>query len=452
MSVSPVPAFSSVPSCSRPVPTLVAVAALSAALVAQDPAPAAPEPHAKAHGSGHVHDHGTRKPWYEQLEMYFNLLGTVGTSTERDDVLEELQGGGHDPRVRGFTLQQAELGIAAPISDDLRALTVMVLYTDPYEGETVVELEEAQFLADFADDTLELKTGYYGTEFGRLNKLHPHEWDFLDQPVVNTRLLGPDGMRGIGARLAWDVPGARGLGLVGGAQNANGETMASFSANEEFYDERPVGGRLYEAGDVRAMGDLVWTARAAWDHEVAQRTDLSLGASIAFGPNATGEDVDTTLYGVDFALHWRAEGDAHDARFLRLEGEAMARSFEAAQQETQFGEPGTSVNLPEDTLSDWGWYVQALHGFAPHWAAGVRGDWARASGDSYLGEGTFGLDADPWRGDRFRFSPLLAYIPSENLRVRLQYNYDDASQLDSAAHSVWLGFEVMLGKHAHAHR
>lgn len=443
------------------VPSLLAVAALSAALAAQDPTPvqaapvqAAPKAEAKAHEHGaHAHHgHGEGKPWYETLDVYLNILGAVGTSTERDDVLEQLQGGGHDPRKRGFTLQQAELGISASFSDAMRAYTAMVLYVDPYEGETVVELEEAQFLSDLAGKDLELKAGYYGTEFGSLNKLHPHDWEFLDQPVINTRILGPDGMRGTGARLAWRVPGAEGLRLLGGAQDANGETMASFDGNEEFYDERPIGGRLYEPGDVRTLGDLAWTARAEWATEVATRTTLDLGASLGFGPNATGGGANTTIYGADFRVRWSGEGDAHDAKFVALEGEAMARSFEADEQETEFGDPATPVTLPEDTLHDWGWYLQALYGFAPHWAAGLRGDWAMAAGDSYLGDGAFGLSDDPFRGDRFRLSPMLSYRPTDSTRVRLQYNYDDASQLDGGAHSVWLGFEVMLGRHTHAHR
>lgn len=433
------------------VPSLLATAALSAALVAQDPTPAQATPTGGAghHDHGAHHGHGASKPWYESLDVYLNILGAVGTSTERDEVLEQLQGGGHDPRKRGFTLQQAELGIYASFTDAMRAYTAMVLYIDPYEGETVVELEEAQFLSDLAGKELELKAGYYGTEFGSLNKFHPHDWDFLDQPVIHTRILGPDGMRGTGARLAWRVPGTESLRLLGGAQNANGETMASFDGNEEFYGERPVGGRLYEPGDVRTLGDLAWSARAEWATELAARTTLDLGTSVAFGPNATSGSADTTIYGFDFRLRWTDEGEAHDAKFVQLEGEAIGRSFDAAAQEDLSG--STPVTLPEDTLHDWGWYLQALYGFAPHWAAGLRGEWAFASGDSYLGDGTFGLADDPFRGDRFRLSPMLSFRPSDSTRVRLQYNYDDASQLDDSAHSVWLGFEVMLGRHTHNH-
>ena len=46
---------------------------------------------------------------------------------------------------------------------------------------------------------------------------------------------------------------------------------------------------------------------------------------------------------------------------------------------------------------------------------------------------------------RLRISPLLQYQLSPFTRMRLQYDYDDSDHLSSTAHSVWLGFEVLLG-------
>ena len=42
--------------------------------------------------------------------------------------------------------------------------------------------------------------------FGRINAMHPHVWDFADAPLVNGRLLGPDGLRGVGAQISWILP------------------------------------------------------------------------------------------------------------------------------------------------------------------------------------------------------------------------------------------------------
>src|SRR5690606_23906378 len=65
------------------------------------------------------------------------------------------------------------------------------------EGETQVELEEALLRTQSPAGVPELKAGHYFTEFGAFNPQHLHDWDWLDQPIVATRMFGPDGMRGI---------------------------------------------------------------------------------------------------------------------------------------------------------------------------------------------------------------------------------------------------------------
>ena len=64
-----------------------------------------------------------------------------------------------------------------------------------------------------------------------------------------------------------------------------------------------------------------------------------------------------------------------------------------------------------------------------------------------VGGGAFDRAQDPWRADRVRVSPMLSYQTSEYSRVRLQYNWDDSDHLDEVVHSVWLGFEVLIGPH-----
>jgi hypothetical protein len=55
---------------------------------------------------------------------------------------------------------------------------------------------------------------------------------------------------------------------------------------------------------------------------------------------------------------------------------------------------------------------------------------------------------DPFRDDRYRVSPLIAWHPSEFSRLRLQYNYDRLKAFrERDGHSVWLGIEFMLGGH-----
>jgi hypothetical protein len=380
------------------------------------------------------------------VDLSLSVLAAAGASTERDDVLRDLKGGSHDPRKRGFTLQQAELSLAGAVDPWFDARAHISAALDPEDGESIVELEEAYLTTRQLPSGMQLKAGTFLTEFGRINPQHPHLWDWQDQPVMHSRVFGGDGMRGPGARLSWLLPTSAQIEWSVGVQNANGETMTSFLASDEVYEERAIGGRQFVAREVRSLGDLVCTSRLAAAFDLDAATTLGLGASIACGPNATGDGGDTILYGVDFALRWRPADHRRGFPFWKLQGELLARAFDAAEQ-VDDADPLSPVPLPGRTLDDVGGYLQALRGFGDGWAVGVRCDYATGSGASYLGGGAFDRAQDPFRCDRLRLSPLVLWQVSEFSRLRLQYDFDDSDHLDKEAHSLWLGVEVLIGTH-----
>jgi hypothetical protein len=383
------------------------------------------------------------------LEVSMDVLFTVGTSTEREPSIQTLEGGGHDPKKRGFTLNQAELSFVGAVDPYLRGEAHLIAFISP-EGETEIELEEAFLLTTSLPCGFQIEAGQMFTEFGRINPQHPHQWDFLDQPVVNTRFFGADGMRAPGIRVGWLTKLPWFCELHFGAQNANGETMTSFFASEEVFEERPIGGRPFVEQDVRNLGDLVWLARVDNSFDLNKCTTAKLGASSVFGPNATGSDGHTWIAGIDFLLKWRPETNFRGWPFVAWQSEAMFRDYHA---DAYFDEgdpidPLDDVVIGSEGLHDWGFYTQVLYGFEPQWIAGVRYEHASGSGANV---DEFGMPApradDPYRDDRHRFSALLTYHPSEFSRLRLQYNLDQAQHLDDAAHSIWLGVEFLFGKH-----
>jgi hypothetical protein len=131
---------------------------------------------------------------FQLIDISLDVLFAVGFSTETDESLQTLQGGGHDPRKRGFTLQQAELSLSGAVDPYFNAESHIVFFIDPLTGETEVELEEAFFTTLSLPYTLQFKGGFYLTEFGLINPTHPHAWEWLDQPIINTRIFGADGM------------------------------------------------------------------------------------------------------------------------------------------------------------------------------------------------------------------------------------------------------------------
>ena len=133
--------------------------------------------------------------------------------------------------------------------------------------------------------TLQLKAGQFFSAFGRINPTHPHTWDFADAPLVAGRLLGPDGLRGVGAQVSWTLPVSWYSQLLLGVQNGRGGTGYSFRNPGDdgvFFDRRTTDREL------RGLQDFVWVPR--WENSV----DLSptqivlVGVSGAFGSNETG--------------------------------------------------------------------------------------------------------------------------------------------------------------------
>jgi hypothetical protein len=169
-----------------------------------------------------------------------------------------------------------------------------------------------------------------------------------------------------------------------------------------------------------------------------------IGFSGLYGPNATGPNGDTWIYGMDMKWKWRPVNNFRGWPFLLWQTEIMRRDF-TTDRFVDDSTPDEIITLPGRTLHDWGVYTQLLYGFQYGWVAGLRYEYAGGSGES-----TGGRKNDPFRANRHRVSPLLAWHPTEYSRIRLQYNFDHAAHLAGGkdAHSVWLGLEIMYGAHA----
>jgi hypothetical protein len=396
------------------------------------------------------------------IDISFDILTASGWSTEKGSSLRDLEGGAHDPNRRGFTLQQGELSLSGAVDPYFTGETHVIF------GPDFIELEEA-FLTTLAlPYGLQLEAGYFFTEFGRINPMHPHAWRWIDQPVINTRMFGGDGLRSPGARVGWLTPLPWFSELHIGAQNADeGETTASFLSGEA------VGGRPAVDRDVDGPEDLLYLTRWANSWDVTDELSTLLGFSGLFGPNSTGDDARTFVYGADLTMKWRPANNFRGWPFLEWQTEIMKRDYTAdffiagtdtggddgghghthgGEEEAEDEESELTQDLPGGILRDWGGYTQLLWGFRYPWAAGLRFEYASGRGESVIDGMPASREEDPFRDDRYRLSPLLIYHPSEFSRLRLQYNFDDAKHLKGDdAHSVWLGVEVLYGSHA-AHK
>jgi hypothetical protein len=428
--------FLSRPAATQPLPDAERRALerdLAAALAAPEPAVApTPDPSPPV-GSGSL----------RLIDISLDMLGVVGLSTAPEAELRLLEAGGHDPKNHGFTLQNVELTLAGVVDPFLRGDAHVVLAIDE-EGETLVELEEAYLTTLDLPFHLELRAGHFFTSFGRLNPTHPHSWDFVDQPVVNSRFMGPDGQRAPGAQLSWLTPLPFFAELVLSAQNARGETLPSFLgvAGQSF------AGRTLIEREVQGLGDLLYLVRARTSFDAADTLTFVLGASALFGPNGSGEQTSTRIYGADLLLRWRPLESDHGWPFVSWQSEGMYRDYAAAAVIE-----GDELVAPETSLADWGFYSQLSWGFSRPFVAGVRYDRARGEPHSVaLAENSYASSVDPLRDERQRLSAVLTYYPSEFSKLRVQYAYDRSDFMSQGdAHGAFLQFEILFGAHG-AHK
>ncbi len=367
-----------------------------------------------------------------QFQIGLSTSVAAGGSSAADGLIEGLQAGHHDPNRNGFTLQNAELFLGGSVDPYFDAQANVTLVIDR-EGETVVELEEAFATTRSLPAGLQIKAGQFYTEFGRANPMHPHRWDFVDQPVILSRLFGPDGLRSQGAQVSWLTPLPWFSEIAVSAANSRGETLRSFLGNDELV----IRGTEFMDRPIDDIGDLLYSARWLNGVDLSDEVSVNIGVSGATGPNATGAGTRTYIVGGDIYVKWQPKRTRRGFPFVAFHGEALYRKFE-------FMDPGTPEH---EDFTDWGIFGQATYGFAPGWVAGLRVDYATGDGDDPTDIARIRADSD----DRWRLSPNLTWYPTEFSKVRLQYNRDWADHLDAdengVANTVWLQLEFSLGGH-----
>jgi hypothetical protein len=368
------------------------------------------------------------------LNISFDALMDVGGSTTSDPS-QYLELGDHDPIKNGFSMRNAELALDGAVDPYFKGFGNLVWKLDQ-NNETSVELEETYLQTTSLPENLQVKAGQYFATFGRQNSQHPHQWAFVDDPIILTRTFGPEGLRNLGAQLSWLAPTPFYAEAMLGVLDGQGET--AFSFRNPGFDVNGVNrmhGRATYDKTLHGPQDLVYVPRLVSSFDLTDQQTLVVGASGAFGPNETSAQASTEVYGADVYWKWKAPNANAGFPFVSWQSEVLYQRFGAAQDPT--------LNLPSENLRDWGFYSQVSWGFRQRWVASLRGEYADGNSGAYDAE-------DPYRGERVRVSPGLTFFPSEFSKFRLQYNYDQGS-LFGTDHSVWFQVEFLLGAHG-AHK
>lgn len=172
---------------------------------------------------------------------------------------------------RGFNLNYAEFAMSSTVDPYFDAFAIFHLQADAFE------IEEAFVRTRTLPYGLKVKAGKFRSDFGRINSIHQHAWNFDSQPIVYETLVGPEAINDPGIQLQWVAP--TDTYLMAGVEGLQGTNDRSFGDTEQ--------NNLY-VGYLKSSVDI------------GDTLSVLGGVSLAHGKNTTANVTD--IYGADLTL------------------------------------------------------------------------------------------------------------------------------------------------------
>jgi hypothetical protein len=333
------------------------------------------------------------------------------------------------PGVRGFSLGESELALAANIDHNFRG--TLIASISPEDG---IGVEEGYIQTLSLSYGFTIKAGRFFSGVGYQNQIHAHAWDFTDAPLANKVFLGNQ-LGEDGIQLKWVAPTETyidvGLELGRGRQFPAG----------------PAGGRNKNgvgSGNVFAHVGGDFGTGVAWQSGVSylstspqDRTfDDPTGTTNSF----TGQ---SRLWVLDGILKWAPNYNPTYTNF-KLQGEYFRRKEDGDLTSGTAAQTGGFASVQS------GLYLQGVYQFVPMWRVGYRYDRLDSGTTSFstpLAAADFPILA---AYNPTRHTVMVDWTPSEFSRVRLQFA-QDKSRSDATDNQVFLQYIVSLGAHG-AHK
>jgi len=344
------------------------------------------------------------------------------------------------PGVRGLSLGESELALAANIDHNFRG--TLIASISPEDG---IGVEEGYIQTLALSYGFTIKAGRFFSAVGYQNQIHAHAWDFTDAPLANKVFLGNQlGEDGVQLKWVaptsfyWDVGVEAGRGRQFPAGPAGGRNKNGVSSGNVF---------THVGGDF-GTGTAWQTGISYLSTSPQDRTFDDL--------DSTGTPVTNSFSGrsrlwvLDGILKWAPNYNPTYTNF-KLQGEYFRRRENGDliyDSTTPPASLGPQTGGYKSTQS--GFYLQGVYQFVPMWRVGYRYD--------RLDSGTTSFSA-PLNAADFpilaaynptRHTVMADWSPSEFSRVRLQFS-QDKSRSDATDKQVFLQYIVSLGAHG-AHK
>jgi hypothetical protein len=274
-------------------------------------------------------------------------------------------------------------------------------------------LEEADLHWNVTD-VLAIGGGQFLNTFGFQGDRHLHEWLFVNQNLVNSRLLNEGELVTQGGEILVKTPSS---GLL---------TLSFGGVRTHAHEEEDDGG-IPDPDHVHAdeAGFNDWVFNADYRFRLPVDDSVTVLASLAHGENGFG--LDSSVYGFGFRKTWNGHdhgngGPDFCGGALMLQSEFIGRGVDA------FNEGGDAVDFSDRGAST------ALHyGLTDRTTVSLRHDWVSAVEVAEL-------------SDRNRLSAALtAFVdPEQRVRARIQYDHVQDATI-GIENAVWFQLQFQWG-------
>ena len=304
-----------------------------------------------------------------------------------------------------FNFRSAEIGISASIDPYARGYA---FFNGSGDG---VEVEEAAMVTTSLPWNLQARGGRFFADFGRLPKLHPHEYAFVNTPLSVERMVGGESQAD-GVELSHLFMTPFYLRGTIGAYNKIG------SENERVDNNKS-----------RSWSRFTYLGRLSSYFDLTDDHSIELGSSLAYTPSVRIQSDPNggyrTLSGLDLTYRYQPLGST------LYQGLTVGGEFYGNSEREERGSGYRRMFAP-------GGYAYADLKLSREWSAG------------FLYDNAPNL-ASPGKKTQ-SYSPFLTWNLSEFNRLRFQYTYGNDNVNESKSDSgnqFFLQWTTTLGAHAH---
>lgn len=316
-----------------------------------------------------------------------------------------------------FEFREIEFNFNAYLNPFMRADVFLGVHGDG--GEVEIEQGSITVLRGLPL-SLQFTFGKYLLDLGKINTQHPHQWGWLEFPLMHRTMIGGEGARVVGANLS--------------TLQAIGETAVTLSLNAFSGDAL---GHTHDPGDEHAEdgqteeappAEIMYSGRLSAFRSFTDFLAAEAGASAFYGEIDPADGLEQTIFAADGKLRWRPDS----YRAFVWVAEVMASEKDVIHGAHVDGESEEDHEV--ETVNAIGAFTAIDYQFRRRYDAGAFFDWTQ--------------DAEAEDAETTAFGVFFGFMPAEETaRFSVVYRWEDSDLYQYDNQSVTFQIVWSLGPH-----